>query len=191
MTDVDEPGYPEPPATGDEAATLVGSMERQRATLAWKCADLDATGLSTRVGASSMTLGGLLKHLAYMEDINFSRDLAGRDLPAPWNGVNWRIESDWEWHSSAADPPERLYALWRDAVARSRSAVADALADGGLDRVFSPRGGQPQTLRRLLVDMIEEYARHTGHADLIRESVDGRVGEDPPGKPYPFPLILE
>lgn len=191
MTDVDEPGYPEPPATGDEAATLVGSMERQRATLAWKCADLDATGLSTRVGASSMTLGGLLKHLAYMEDINFSRDLAGRDLPAPWNGVNWRIESDWEWHSSAADPPERLYALWRDAVARSRSAVADALADGGLDRVFSPRGGQPQTLRRLLVDMIEEYARHTGHADLIRESVDGRVGEDPPGKPYAFPLILE
>jgi Protein of unknown function (DUF664) len=88
-------------------------------------------------------------------------------------------------------PPERLYTLWRDAVARSRSAVADALADGGLDRVFSPRGGQPQTLRRLLVDMIEEYARHTGHADLIRESVDGRVGEDPPGKPYPFPLILE
>jgi uncharacterized damage-inducible protein DinB len=191
MTDVDEPGYPEPPAVGDEAATLVGSLERQRATLAWKCADLDATGLSTRVGASSMTLGGLLKHLAYMEDINFSRDLAGRDLPAPWNGVNWRIESDWEWHSSAADPPERLYALWRDAVARSRSAVADALADGGLDRVFSPRGGQPQTLRRLLVDMIEEYARHTGHADLIRESVDGRVGEDPPGKPYPFPLIPE
>jgi uncharacterized damage-inducible protein DinB len=191
MTDVDEPGYPEPPAVGDEAATLVGSLERQRATLAWKCADLDATGLSTRVGASSMTLGGLLKHLAYMEDINFFRDLAGRDLPAPWNGVNWRIESDWEWHSSAADPPERLYALWRDAVARSRSAVADALADGGLDRVFSPRGGQPQTLRRLLVDMIEEYARHTGHADLIRESVDGRVGEDPPGKPYPFPLIPE
>jgi uncharacterized damage-inducible protein DinB len=191
MTDVDEPGYPEPPAVGDEAATLVGSLERQRATLAWKCADLDATGLSTRVGASSMTLGGLLKHLAYMEDINFFRDLAGRDLPAPWNGVNWRTESDWEWHSSAADPPERLYALWRDAVARSRSAVAGALADGGMDRVFSPRGGQPQTLRRLLVDMIEEYARHTGHADLIRESVDGRVGEDPPGKPYPFPLIPE
>ena len=189
MTDVDEPGYPEPPAVGDEAATLLGSLERQRATLAWKCADLDATGLSTRVGASSMTLGGLLKHLAYMEDINFSRDLAGRDLPAPWNGVNWRIESDWEWHSAAVDPPERLYALWRDAVARSRSAVFDALAGGGLDGVFSPPGGQAQTLRRLLVDMIEEYARHTGHADLIRESVDGRVGEDPPGRSYPFALI--
>lgn len=191
MTDVDEPGYPEPPAVGDEAATLVGSLERQRATLAWKCADLDAAGLRTRVGASSMTLGGLLKHLAFMEDINFSRDLAGRDLPAPWNGVNWRTEVDWEWHSAAGDPPERLYALWRDAVARSRSAVADALADGALDGVFSPPGGQPQTLRRLLVDMIEEYARHTGHADLIRESVDGRVGEDPPGRPYPFALILE
>ena len=191
MTDVDEPGYPEPPAVGDEAATLLGSLERQRATLAWKCADLDAAGLRTRVGASSITLGGLLKHLAFMEDINFSRDLAGRDVPAPWNGVNWRTEADWEWHSAAEDPPERLYALWRDAVTRSRSAVADALADGGLDGLFSPLGGQAQTLRRLLVDMIEEYARHTGHADLIRESVDGRVGEDPPGGPYPFVLILE
>jgi hypothetical protein len=55
-----------------------------------------------------------------------------------------------------------------------------------MDGLSYTPGGKPQTLRRLLVDMIEEYGRHTGHADLIREAVDGRVGEDPPGEPYPF-----
>ncbi len=71
-------GYPEPPAVGTEAATLLGSLERQRATLAWKCADLDDAGLRATVGVSAVTLGGLLKHLAFMEDVNFTRDLAGR-----------------------------------------------------------------------------------------------------------------
>ena len=92
------------------------------------------------------------------------------------------------WRSAAADPPERLYALWRDAVARSRAAVADALARGGVDGQYPTPAGTTVALRRLLVDMIEEYGRHTGHADLIRESVDGRVGEDPPGRPYPYEL---
>jgi hypothetical protein len=72
MSRDDEQGYPEPPAVGDQVATLLGSLERQRATLAWKCANLDAVGLRASVGASSVTLGGLLKHLAYMEDLNFS-----------------------------------------------------------------------------------------------------------------------
>ena len=73
-------------------------------------------------------------------------------------------------------------ALWQDTVARSRALVAEALADGGLDRpaAFTWPDGRTPSLRRLLIDMIEEYARHTGHADLIRESVDGLVGEDPP-----------
>ena len=187
MTDDDE-GYPEPPATGDEAATLLGSLERSRATFAWKSADLDSAGLASTVGASQVTLGGLLKHLAYMEDINFSRDLAGRDLPPPWNRVDWRAERGWEWRSAAEDTPDELYALWREAVERSRSAVWDALSDGDLGTVRTAPSGSQQTLRRLLVDMIEEYARHTGHADLLRESVDGRVGEDPPGRPYNYRL---
>jgi Protein of unknown function (DUF664) len=186
MTPADQPGYPEPPATGSEVATLLGSLERLRATFAWKCAGLDAAGLRARVGASSVTLGGLLKHLAFMEDINFSRDLAGGDLPAPWSGRQWDPDRSWIWRSAADDAPEQLYTLWHDAVARSRSAVVKALTDGGLDHVSHTPGGEPQSLRRLLVDMIEEYGRHTGHADLIRESVDGRVGEDPPGRPYPY-----
>ena len=183
-----EDSYPEPPAVGDEAATLLGSLERQRATLAWKCAGLDQAGLQASVGTSSVTLGGLLKHLAYMEDINFSRDLAGRGLVPPWNAVDFSTDEGWEWRSAADDSPEQLHALWQEAVARSRSAVRGALADGGPDHVFTPSSGKECSLRRVLVDMIEEYARHTGHADLIRESVDGCVGEDPPGRPFPYQL---
>jgi hypothetical protein len=88
----------------------------------------------------------------------------------------------WEWHSAAADTPDQLYALWEEAVARSRANVRKVLAPEGLDALARHRrpDGRAPSLRRILVDLIEEYARHVGHADLIRESVDGRVGEDPP-----------
>jgi hypothetical protein len=120
MTDVDEQGRREPPLAGDESATLVGFLDYQRATLAWKCAGLDAAGLRATVGASSMTLGGLLKHLAYVEDAWCSRSLHGRDRQPPWDTVDWKADPDWEWHSAAEDAPEQLHALWQDAVARSR-----------------------------------------------------------------------
>ena len=96
--------------------------------------------------------------------------------------MDWDADPDWEWHSTAGDTPDQLMALWQDAAARSRSAVAEALADGGLGRL-ARRGwpdGRAPSLRRTLIDLIEEYARHVGHADLIRESVDGLTGEDPP-----------
>lgn len=186
MRDGDEAGYPEPPAVGSEADTLVGSLERQRATLAWKCAGLDADGLRASVGVSLVTLGGLLKHLAFMEDINFTRDLSGRPLPSPWTEIDPGIDGDRAWSSAAADSPGELYTLWADAVTRSRRAVSAALTAGGLDLVYQAPDGNDVSLRRLLVDMIEEYARHTGQADLIREAVDGRVGEDPPGRPYSY-----
>ena len=182
MSDQDTPGRPGPPVAGDETATLVGSLDRQRAIFAWKCGGLGAAGLRATAAASSMTLGGLLKHLALVEDEYFSRRLLGRDLGPPWDAVDWDADPDWEWHSAAADSPEQLYALWREAVARSRSTVSGALAGGGLGQLArwsSPRGETP-SLRRILIDLIEEYARHVGHADLIRESVDGLTGEDPP-----------
>jgi hypothetical protein len=182
MTDLSENIVREPPVAGDETATLLGSLERQRAILAWKCGGLDAAGLRATVGASSMTLGGLLKHLALVEDEYFSGRLHGRMLGPPWDTVDWDADPDWEWHSAAEDTPEQLMALWQDAVARSRSAVTEALAGGGLDQLArrSWPDGQAPSMRRILIDVIEEYARHVGHADLIRESVDGLVGEDPP-----------
>ena len=172
----------EPPVAGNEVDTLIGSLERQRATFAWKCGDLAADGLRAKVGASAMTLGGLLKHLALVEDDWFSRKLFGNAPASPWRAVDWESDPDWEWHSAANDTPDELYRLWHDAVARSRANVTRALAEGGLDRPadFTWPDGRTPTLRRMLIDMIEEYARHTGHADLLRESVDGLVGEDPP-----------
>jgi hypothetical protein len=84
MTNPDQQGHPEPPLAGDETATLLGSLDRQRATLAWKCGDVDAAGLRARLAPSSITLGGLLKHLALIEDHTFSRKLLGRELGPPW-----------------------------------------------------------------------------------------------------------
>jgi uncharacterized damage-inducible protein DinB len=179
MANLDEQGRPEPPLTGDETATLLGFLEYQRATLAWKCAGLDAAGLGATVGASSMSLGGMLKHLAAVEEGWFSWRLHGRDRPSPWDTVDWAADPDWEWHSAAEDTSEQLFALWQDAVAHSRSLVAQALADGGLEQLARrpwPDGRAP-SLRWILCHMIEEYARHNGHADLLRESVDGLTGE--------------
>jgi uncharacterized damage-inducible protein DinB len=172
----------EPPVAGDEADTLVGSLERQRRTLAWKCGGLDAAGMRATVGASSVTLGGLLKHLAVVEDEYFSRRLFGREPQPLWATVDWDSDPDWEWRTAAEDTPEQLMALWQDTVDRSRANVRQALAEGGLDQLalVTGRDGRAPSLRRILVDLIEEYARHVGHADLIRESVDGLVGEDPP-----------
>src|SRR6266508_1136652 len=170
MTNLDEQGRPEPPLAADETATLLGFLEYQRATLAWKCGGLDTAGLRATVAASSMTLGGLLKHLAYVEDLWCSRWLHGRDRQPPWDKVDWKADPDWDWHSAAEDSPEQLQTLWQDAVARSRSLVTEALADG-----------RAPSLRWILFHMIEEYARHNGHADLLRESVDGLTGESPPG----------
>jgi uncharacterized damage-inducible protein DinB len=179
MTDLDEQGRPEPPLAADETATLLGFLEYQRATLAWKCSGLDVAGLRATTAASSITLGGLLKHLAYVEQDWFFRWLHGRDRQPPWDTVDWKADPDWDWHSAAEDSPEQLFALWQDAVARSRSLVTEALAGGGLERPArrtSPDGQAP-SLRWILCHMIEEYARHNGHADLIRESVDGLTGE--------------
>ncbi|WP_055588089.1 DinB family protein [Peterkaempfera griseoplana] len=182
MTDTYEPVLKEPPVAGDETDTLLGSLERQRRTLEWKCSGLDAAGLRATVGASQITLGGLLKHLALVEDDMLSQKLLGLPAAEPWSGVDWDADPDWEWRTAAGDTPEELLALWRDSVARSRANVRQALSQAGLEQLsaYTSARGESPSVRRLLVDMVEEYARHVGHADVIRESVDGLVGEDPP-----------
>jgi adenylate kinase family enzyme len=170
----------EPPVAGDEVETMLGSLERQRRTFRWKSGGLDAAGLNTKIGASAITLGGLLKHLALVEDDVFAARLHGRDLGPEWHDHDGR--PDWEWRSAAGDTPQQLYALWDGAVARSRVLLDEALSKAGLDfpGAITDDDGTHATLRRLLADLIEEYARHVGHADLIRESIDGLIGEDPP-----------
>ncbi|MBK8460123.1 MAG: DinB family protein [Micropruina sp.] len=179
MTIIDEPQRPEPPLEGDEARTLLGFLEFLRATLEWKASGLGPDGLNATVGASAITLGGLLKHLALVEDYWFAVRLHGHDPHADWRGIDWTATPDWEWESAAADSPDELLARWQGAVARSRVLVADALAGGDLGQLAAQASGTGErpSLRWILVHMIEEYARHNGHADLVRESIDGLTGE--------------
>jgi len=176
-----ETTWTEPPAAGTEAETLVGALERQRCLLAWKCGGLDAAGLRATLGPSTVTLGGLLKHLAAVDEYTIAVKMLGLPIGAPFDTAPWDADPDWEWHSAADDSPEELMAIWQRSTGRARTLLAGALADGGLDRLGAHTwpDGRAASLRRHLIDLIEEYARHVGHADLLRESVDGLVGEDP------------
>jgi hypothetical protein len=180
VSELSDSAVPEPPLAGTEIENMLGALERQRAYLEWKCAGLDDASMRVTLGPSAVTLGGLLKHLAYMEDANFAWPGRARGV-APWNAGDWVADPDWVWRTAADDTPAQLFELWRGAVERSRAVVADLLAadDLGHQAWFVLPDGRAPSLRRQLIDMIEEYARHVGHADLIRESIDGLVGEDP------------
>ena len=172
-------GRPEPPLNGDEVETLVGYLNYQRATLAWKCGGVDAAGMQLQIAASKLTLGGLLKHMAYVEDDWSYRSILGEGKREPWASVDWHANRDWELESAADDTPEELFAIWERSVERSQEIIDAAIAERGLDG--QAKAGWPgeelPSLRWVLVHLIEEYARHNGHADLLREAVDGETGE--------------
>jgi len=179
VPDLDEHGRPEPPVTADETTMLLAFLDYHRATFAWKCRGLGSEAFNSRSAVSTMTLGGMMKHLALVEDGWFSRSLFGTDYFPPWDAVDWTSDPDWEWRTAADDSAEELWTLWEHAVERSRRRVAEALADGGLDRlaVRTWPDGRAPSLRWIMLHMVEEYARHNGHADLLREAVDGETGE--------------
>jgi len=175
---IDEHGRPRPPEEAGELETILGFLDFHRATFEWKCSGLDSAGLNHTIPPSTMSLGGMMKHLALVEEHWFSRRLFGRDRSSPWDVVDWDADPDWEWHSATDDSPEKLRALWQRFVEQSRANVAEALSDGDLDQqVRDSRPGDSPNLRWVIGHMIEEYARHNGHADLLRESVDGKTGE--------------
>lgn len=172
----------EPPPAATELVMLRSFVDFYRATIRRQCDGLTAEQLRTPHPPSTMTLAGLLKHLAYVEDNWFSVVLRGDDPAPPWDTVDWSADADWDWHSALDDSPEQLSTLFDDAVAASER-ILDRLIDEGADRQqaadvldqASVRAshGERTTLRWILVHMVEEYSRHAGHADLLREAIDG------------------
>jgi uncharacterized damage-inducible protein DinB len=177
----DEHGRPMPPEESGEVETLQGFLAYQRGTLAWKCRGLSDEQLRVALPPTSMTLGGMLKHLAYVEDFWFTEVVGGEPAPEPWASAVTKADPDWDWTSAATDSGDELQALWAERVSRSDAVVQARLGQGeaaALSESHSAWGGQGRaSLRWVLVHMIEEYARHNGHADLIRESIDGQTGE--------------
>ncbi|GAA4569791.1 DinB family protein [Micromonospora coerulea] len=158
----------------DERSMLVGYLRDYRLTLELKCADLDAEQLARRsVPPSKMSLLGLLRHLAEVERSWFRRVLAGQDAPKLYSPEG---ERDGAFDGAVGDPAvvEEAWRAWRSEVAFAEDLVA---ATPDLATRARMSDGEEISVRELLLHMIEEYARHCGHADLLRERVDGRVGQ--------------
>ena len=172
MRDEDRPF---PAAQGDERAVLTGFLAFHRATLEWKISDLPEAGWTATLAPSSMTLVGLVKHLWFVEDWWAKTVLAGHPEVAPWASVDWSADPDWDWHSAVNDDPAEVVAAWKRSCAEADAIYAGVAMDDLQKRVRE--GAEPVNARWILTHMIEEYSRHNGHADLLRESIDGRTGE--------------
>ena len=168
--------HPEPPNTGPEISQLPAYLDQQREVVLRKTAGLTREQLARTLPPSSLTLGGLLNHLALVEDSWFRERFAGLPADEAWAGVDWDADPDWEFRTAADLAPDELRDRYRHACARSREVVASA---GSLDQLSAVprRVGGHFDLRWLLLHMIEETARHAGHADLLREAIDGTVGD--------------
>ena len=164
----------DPPTTGDERAVLLGFVQFLRETILVECEGLGDDALRTAHPPSTMTLGGMLAHLDFVEDYWIGHVLLGGEPEEPWRSAPWDDDPDWDWHCAAQRGGDEL----RTAL-RRRWATSDAVIAGlGLDApTAQPVGDAPGTLRWILLHFVEEYGRHAGHADMLREAIDGETGE--------------
>lgn len=164
----------DPPARADERTTIAAFLRWQRDTLELKCAGLDADRLARRpADPSPMSLLGLVRHMAEVERGWFRRVMAGQDAPPHFYS---ETDPNGDWDGAASDPAlvAEAWDTWRTEVAFSEQFAADA---PDLDVTGNDRWRGAVSLRWVLVHMVEEYARHNGHADLLRERIDGAVGQ--------------
>jgi uncharacterized damage-inducible protein DinB len=165
---MDNPQRSEPPLVGSERELLTTFLDYHRQTLLWKVNGLSDADLRRIMTPTGMSLLGLVKHLAYVERSWFQDDFAGEDVSLPWTkedpNADFRIEPD--------ETTEEILTLYKTEAERSRAIVAAA----SLDDIAHGPNSKP-SLRWILVHMIEETARHNGHADLMREAIDGQTGE--------------
>lgn len=165
-----------PPAAADEPTTLFAFLDYFRATLRRQADGLDAQQLATRLPPSTLTLGALLKHLAHVERYWATYVFAGEEMTEPWASADWDADPDWEMTSAALDSPDDLRSLYDAELAAADVVYRRAVDEGGLDALAARKRYEHNfSLRWILLHLVEEYARHCGHADLIRESIDGAV----------------
>jgi uncharacterized damage-inducible protein DinB len=166
----------DPPETGPELAQLTAYLDVQREAILRKCEGLTREQLAQPHPPSTLTLAGLVNHLAMVEDSWFPVRFSGQPEDERWAGIDWEADPDYEFRTAADLEPEALRQRYTDACARSRAVVAAAQS---LDQLsVQPRyNGRHFDLRWVLLHMIEETARHAGHADLLREAIDGATGE--------------
>jgi uncharacterized damage-inducible protein DinB len=169
----------DPDLAADELTSLSQFLDFHRATLVAKVSGLSDEQLGRRaVPTSTITLGGMIKHLALVEDDWFQVKLLGRADPEPWGSAPFDVDPDWDWHSAAEDSTTELLQLHDDACARSRLAVQEIGGDlDTLSVALDRQTGERFSLRWIMIHMVEETARHNGHVDLLREAIDGVTGE--------------
>jgi len=166
----------DPEPAGTERDLLTQYLDYQRETLLLKVVDLTPEQLREPHPPSELTLAGLLYHLALVEESWLEVRFAGLAERAPWIGVDWEADPNWEFRTATELAPDEVVQRYREACERSRRVVAGATDLGQLS-VQPLRDGRQFSLRWVLLHLVEETARHAGHADLLREAIDGTVGE--------------
>lgn len=167
---------PTPPRAGGERETLLAFLDYYRAVVADKASGLDRDQLGVRLGPSTLTLGGIVHHLALVENWWFHQVLLGLEPGEPWKSAPFDEDPDWDISVAAHLEPSAILGRYRHECERARAAVDTVRSLDALS-IRDTRRGEPVSLRWILVHMIEETARHAGHADLIRESIDGSTGD--------------
>ncbi|WP_436772438.1 DinB family protein [Yinghuangia sp. YIM S09857] len=161
----------DPPYLGGEREMLRAYLDYHRATLAWKCDGLDTGQMRERsMPPSTLSLMALVRHMAEVERTWFRRVMNGEDIP-----LRWSAEGDYQAaYDGSASTRDEAFDAWHTEVAHARriEAAAESLEVTG----HQARWGQDVSLRFVMLHMIHEYARHNGHADFLREGVDGTVG---------------
>jgi len=167
---------PNPPQQGNELDCLTAFLDYYRAVVIDKASGLTGEDLNRRLGPSTLTLAGIVHHLALVEHWWFHECFAGNEADHPWKDVSWDDDPDWDFNIAADLDPQTIIDRYERQCARSREVVVKA---DGLEQlsVRAGRNDQSWSLRWILVHMIEETARHAGHMDLIRESIDGATGD--------------
>ncbi len=166
----------EPDPSGTELEQLTQYLDYQRATMLLKSEGLDTAQLGRALPPSSLTIAGLLFHLALVEESWLEVRFLGLPVREPWIGIDWDSDPEWEFRTALKLHADAVRQRYDDACARSRLVVA-AATDLDQMSVTPFPDGRHFSLRWVLLHLIEETARHAGHADLLREAIDGTVGE--------------